>query len=172
MDGWHLANAELERLGRRDRKGAPDTFDADRYAALLDRVRTSTDVPVYAPAFDRRVEEPVAGSIAVLPGVPLVVTEGNYLLLDEGRWKSIPRRLDEVWYVDADEEVRVERLIRRHVAHGKTPAAARRWVLGSDARNAAAIAPTRARADLVVALPAQLPPLPPPADPEAARCSG
>jgi pantothenate kinase len=85
---------------------------------------------------------------------------------------SIPRLLDEVWYVDADEEVRVERLIRRHVAHGKTPAAARRWVLGSDARNAAAIAPTRARADLVVALPAHLPPLPPLADPEAARCSG
>jgi pantothenate kinase len=152
MDGFHLANAELERLGRRDRKGAPDTFDAAGYVNLLQRIRARADDPVYAPEFDRSIEEAVAGAVRVDPATPVVLTEGNYLLLDEHPWSGVRTVLDEVWYVDADPDLRVERLIRRHVQFGKSPERAREWVLRSDEANAALVVPGRARADVVVML--------------------
>lgn len=149
MDGFHLTNAELERLGSRQRKGAPDTFDAHGYVALLRRLRDSGDDVVYAPEFHRALEEAVAGAIPVPREVPVVVTEGNYLLLQHGPWAQVRPLLDETWYVDLDETVRLDALIRRHVRFGKEPAAARRWVLGSDQRNAALVAATRHLADVV-----------------------
>jgi pantothenate kinase len=130
MDGFHLAQAELVRLGRRDRMGAPDTFDSAGYAALLRRLK-SDELVVYAPEFRREIEEPIAGAIAVPRQVPLVVTEGNYLLL----WPEIKPLLDETWYVESDEELRVERLIQRHIEFGKTPEYARAWVMLSEVRN-------------------------------------
>jgi pantothenate kinase len=151
MDAFHYAQAELERLGRADRKGAPDTFDADGYVALLDRLRTSADPVVYAPEFRREIEEPVAGAVPVPREVPLVVTEGNYLLVGAPPWARVRPLLDECWYIAAaDESARVRRLIARHVAFGRSPEAARAWVLRSDERNAELIAATRERADLVV----------------------
>ncbi|MGW5677781.1 nucleoside/nucleotide kinase family protein [Streptomyces sp. NPDC003860] len=153
MDGFHLAQAELERLGRTHRKGAPDTFDVEGYLALLARLRSpAPGVTVYAPSFDRDLEEPVAGSIAVPPDVPLVVTEGNYLLHDDGPWARVRPLLDEVWYLELDRDVRVRRLVERHVAHGKERAAAERWVARSDEANARLVAPGRHRADRVVRL--------------------
>ncbi len=157
MDGFHLANAELTRLGRRDRKGAPDTFDALGFTALLRRLRAA-DHDVYAPLFDRDLEEAIAGALLVPGEVALVITEGNYLLLDEGAWGGVRGLLDEVWYLEPDDVAREERLIARHVAHGKAPEEARAWALGSDRRNARIVARTRALADLVVR-----PPLPDPA---------
>jgi pantothenate kinase len=151
MDGFHLSNAELERLGRRHRKGAPDTFDAAGYVALLGRLRSAGPQAVYAPAFDRRLEEAVAGAIRVERDIPLVVTEGNYLLLDSSPWSGVRQLLDEAWFVEADDALRVRQLIDRHVEHGKTPADAREWVLRSDEANARLVAATRGRADLVVA---------------------
>jgi pantothenate kinase len=151
MDGFHLADAELERLGRRQRKGAPDTFDAAGYVELLRRIRARPTEPVYAPVFDRSLEAAVAGSVRVDPDVPLVVTEGNYLLLDGGPWRQVRSLLDEVWYVDLDDEERVARLVRRHVEHGKQPELAEAWVRGSDEANASLVTATRSRADLVVA---------------------
>ncbi|HVQ96462.1 MAG TPA: nucleoside/nucleotide kinase family protein [Mycobacteriales bacterium] len=150
MDGFHLANVELLRLGRRDRKGAADTFDAAGYVALLRRLRDPAEDVVYAPAFRREIEEPIAGAIPVPRDVPLVVTEGNYLLVDTGPWAPVRSLLDEVWFLEPDEPTRIERLIRRHVEFGKTVAAARDWALGSDERNAALIRAGRDRADLVV----------------------
>ncbi|WP_128981113.1 nucleoside/nucleotide kinase family protein [Streptomyces roseicoloratus] len=151
MDGFHLAQAELERLGRAGRKGAPDTFDAAGYAALLARLRTpEPGVTVYAPAFDRSLEEPVAGAIPVPPGVPLVITEGNYLLHDEAPWAAVRPLLDEVWYLDLDDRHRVPRLIARHVRFGKEQAHAERWVAESDEANARLVARGRDRAHLVV----------------------
>src|SRR3954462_11563270 len=147
MDGFHLAQAELVRLGRRDRMGAPDTFDAAGYAALLGRLRGEEPV-VYAPEFRREIEEPIAGAIAVPSGVALVVTEGNYLLL----WPEIKPLLDETWYVETDEELRVQRLIQRHIQFGKTPEYARAWVMRSDERNAQVVARTAERADVLVKL--------------------
>ncbi|WP_327411673.1 nucleoside/nucleotide kinase family protein [Streptomyces sp. NBC_01233] len=150
MDGFHLAQAELNRVGLADRKGAPDTFDVAGYVSLLHRLRASDRATVYAPAFDRSLEEPIAGSIPVAPAVPLVITEGNYLLLDEGEWAAVRPLLDEAWYLAPDEDLRVRRLVDRHVRHGKEPAYAREWVDRSDEANARLIAPGRHRADLVL----------------------
>jgi pantothenate kinase len=150
MDGFHLTNSELERLGRRERKGAPDTFDAEGYVALLRRLRSDDGEVVYAPAFPRETDEPLADGIAVPRRVPLVVTEGNYLLLDSGPWAAIRSLLDETWYLEPDDRTRIDRLIDRHVRHGKSLEEARAWVAGSDESNAALIAATRDRADIIV----------------------
>jgi pantothenate kinase len=150
MDGFHLADAELLRLGRRGRKGAADTFDAAGYVALLRRLRDPAEDLVYAAAFRREIEEPIAGAIPVARATPLVVTEGNYLLVDTGPWAPVRALLDEVWYLEPDEETRIDRLTGRHMEYGKPAEAAREWALGSDERNAALIRSTRDRADLVI----------------------
>lgn len=151
MDGFHLAQAELERLGRAARKGAPDTFDAAGYAALLGRLRTpEAGTTVYAPAFDRALEEPIAGAVPVPPDIPLVITEGNYLLHDEGPWAPVRGLLDEVWFLDTDPALRVRRLVERHVRFGKPRPYAERWVMRSDEANARLVERGRDGADLVV----------------------
>ncbi|HEU0090397.1 MAG TPA: nucleoside/nucleotide kinase family protein [Pseudonocardiaceae bacterium] len=150
MDGFHLAHTELVRLGRVDRKGAPDTFDALGFVALLARLRDNTDDVVYAPRFDRTLEDPIAGAVPVPRGVPLVIVEGNYLLLDGAVWGTVRPLLDECWYLDPGEQTRQSWLITRHEAHGRSPAAARAHALGSDERNARLIAGSRSRADLVI----------------------
>jgi pantothenate kinase len=152
MDGFHLADAELDRLGLRDRKGAPDTFDAAGYAALLARLREEThaDDTVYAPGFERVLEQPLAGAIPVPPAARLVITEGNYLLLDTGAWSRVRPLLDEVWFCDLPEPERIRRLVARHERFGKTHQEAQAWVSRSDQPNAELVATTRGRADLVV----------------------
>jgi pantothenate kinase len=154
MDAFHLANSELERLGRRDRKGAIDTFDGAGYVALLERLRAAGDELVYAPEFRREIEEAIAGAVPIGPEVSLIITEGNYLLVDTPPWSRVRPLLDEAWYCrPPSEDVRIERLIARHVAFGKEPGFARAWTLGTDQRNADLIATTVDRADLVVELP-------------------
>ena len=150
MDGFHLADVELERLGRRDRKGAPDTFDAPGYAALLRRLHDDADEVIYAPGFERVIEQPIAGTIPVEPAARLIVSEGNYLLLDEPAWRPVRALLTEVWYADLDQDERLRRLVDRHVRFGKDQTAALEWATGTDERNARRIAATRDRADLVV----------------------
>jgi pantothenate kinase len=152
MDGFHLANEQLVRLGRRDRKGAVDTFDAAGYVALLRRLRDPAEILVYAPEFRRAIEEPIACAIPVPRDVPLVVTEGNYLLVDEDPWSAVRPLLDEAWFLEPEEEVRIERLVARHVEFGKPLADARAWSLGTDQRNAELVQQTRDRADLIVRL--------------------
>ncbi len=148
MDGFHLADSALDALGRRDRKGAVDTFDGHGYLALLRRLRAEQETTVYAPAFERDLEQPVAGSIAVPPGTRIVVSEGNYLLLEEPPWPDVWGALDEVWYVGLDDATRRARLLDRHVRFGKSPDAARAWVAAVDDPNAELIAATSGRADL------------------------
>jgi pantothenate kinase len=151
MDGFHLADVELDRLGRRDRKGAPDTFDAAGYAALLRRLREEAeDGVVYAPGFERVLEQPIAGALAVPPAARLIVTEGNYLLVETGAWVRVREQLDEVWFCELDEQERLRRLIARHEEFGKGHEEAVAWVLRTDQRNADLIASTRDRADLLV----------------------
>ena len=149
MDGFHLASVELQRLGRAGRKGAPDTFDSAGYVALLRRLREQRDDEiVYAPMFRREIEEPIANAIPVLPDVPLVITEGNYLLLEHGHWKSVRPLLDEVWYVNVDADLRRQRLVTRHVSFGRNESAAKDWVEKTDEVNAVQIDATRERADV------------------------
>ncbi|MFF7886430.1 nucleoside/nucleotide kinase family protein [Streptomyces sp. NPDC020794] len=150
MDGFHLADVELDRLGLRDRKGAPDTFDAAGYAALLGRLRDEEDDIVYAPGFERTLEQPIAGAVPVFRSARLIITEGNYLLLGDGAWARVRSRLDEVWFCELDEEERVRRLVARHEEFGKDHDTAVAWVLDTDQRNAGLVAATRDRADLVV----------------------
>jgi pantothenate kinase len=146
MDGFHLANAELGRLGLASKKGAPETFDAAGYISLLRRIREEDNDTVYAQAFDRAIEEPIAGAIAVEKDVSLVVTEGNYLLLDDRPWSTIPQLLDETWYCDVDVDVRRERLVARHEQFGKTTQNALSWVINVDEPNARRVAATRSKA--------------------------
>jgi pantothenate kinase len=158
MDGFHLANAELSRLGRSDRKGAIDTFDAAGFHSLLSRLRdTNVTEVVYAPEFHREIEESLAGAVAVGPDVALVVTEGNYLLVDSGPWAGVRALLDESWYCALGDETRVARLIARHVAYGRSPEDAQGRTLGSDERNARLVEAHRHRADIVVRLDANEP---------------
>ena len=150
MDGYHLENVELQRLGRSGRKGAPDTFDGAGYAALLHRLRHQrSDEIVYAPEFRRDIEEPIAGAIPVLAGTQLIITEGNYLLLDEGPWAEVAGLLDEVWYVDVDDRLRTDRLVQRHRQFGRSSEAAAEWVASTDEPNARLIAATKTRADVL-----------------------
>jgi pantothenate kinase len=152
MDGFHLADAALDRLGRRGRKGAIDTFDAYGYLAMLRRIRTEHDHAIYAPDFHRTIEQPIAAAIAIDPAIRLVITEGNYLLSPEEPWPEVRRELTEVWYVELDEQVRRARLVARHVEFGKTEAAARRWVDEVDEVNAQTIAARRDVADLRISM--------------------
>jgi pantothenate kinase len=150
MDGFHLADVELQRLGRLARKGAPDTFDAAGYAALLHRIRRPRSDVVYAPAFERDLEQPIAGAIGVGPDVRVVITEGNYLLLDAPQWQAVAAEIDEIWYCAVDDTVRVRRLVERHIRFGKSAEAARRWVQEVDEPNARLVAATASRAAGVV----------------------
>lgn len=150
MDGFHLAEAELKRLGVHDRKGAPDTFDAGGFVSLLRRLRDNTEPTVYAPTFRRDLEEAIAGAICVPSTVPLVITEGNYLLSTDGEWSAVRGLLDEVWYLQPDEDDRVDRLISRHLEFGRDIEGATARARGNDQRNAQLIAATRLGADLVV----------------------
>jgi pantothenate kinase len=147
MDGYHLANIELKRLGRAARKGAPDTFDSAGYVALLTRLRSQPEgETVYAPEFRRELEEPIAGAIPIAPDTQLLITEGNYLLHSEGHWSKVAGLLDEVWYVDVDDNLRCERLVKRHQSFGRSHQAAVDWVANTDEPNARLIAAARGKA--------------------------
>ncbi|KQR27109.1 nucleoside/nucleotide kinase family protein [Curtobacterium sp. Leaf154] len=150
MDGFHLSNAALDALGRHDRKGAADTFDADGYVALVRRLVAADEDVVWAPDFDRRVDEPVAGSIAVPRATRLVVSEGNYLLDDTAPWSALPALFTETWFCAVDDGVRLDRLVGRHMRHGRDHDAARAWAVEVDGVNAVRVAPTVIRASRTV----------------------
>ncbi|WP_017611822.1 nucleoside/nucleotide kinase family protein [Nocardiopsis salina] len=151
MDGFHLSNAQLERLGRRDRKGAPDTFDANGYTALLRRLTVETDHPVFVPDYDRALHEPVAARHVVLPHTRLVVTEGNYLASEEEPWASARGLYAELWYVEVPDADREHRLVRRQLRGGADVEAARAWVERSDRPNGELVKAVREHCDRVVA---------------------
>jgi pantothenate kinase len=153
LDGFHLADAELARQGLRGRKGAPETFDGWGYAALLRRLRERPDHVVYAPGFERTLEQPLAGTSAVDRQAAGVVPEGNYLMLDRPAWPPARSELDEVWFVRVPEPVRLARLHERHVRFGKSPAQARAWMDSVDEPNARLVASSAPAADLVIDLP-------------------
>lgn len=152
MDAFHLANVVLASHGSRDRKGAPDTFDPWGYAHLLHRLKTNNEPVVYAPVFDRSLEESIGSAVPVVRDVPLIITEGNYLLLDVEGWREIRNLIDEIWYLDVMDDERQRRLVRRHEAFGKPHAEAEAWAKGSDQRNADIVDATRERADLIITL--------------------
>ena len=147
MDGFHLANEVIEGTPLRDRKGAIDTFDAAGYVTLIGRLRARDEPTVYAPSYRRGLEEPIAAAIAVPRAVDFVITEGNYLLSAESPWHRIRSLVDEIWFVDIPQPLRIERLIQRHISFGMTREAATSWATGPDELNARYIELTRYRAD-------------------------
>jgi len=150
MDGFHLGNAIIDGTPLRQRKGAPDTFDVGGYVSLLQRLRRRDEEVVYAPDFRRSIDEPVAASIAVPAAVPLIITEGNYLLSEDPEWQKVRAQLDEVWFIDTARELRLSRLVERHMLFGMDRPAAEAWAAGSDEANARLIAATRHRADRII----------------------
>ncbi|HKX15909.1 MAG TPA: nucleoside/nucleotide kinase family protein [Propionibacteriaceae bacterium] len=150
MDGFHLSNQTLITWGRRGRKGAWDTFDADGYVHLLRRLRNQEEEIVHAPDFDRDIDESIGCALPVRREVPLVVTEGNYLLSDLGGWVGVASLLDECWYLEADDATRLQRLTYRHQQHGMSHQQAATWARTTDQDNADQIVRSRARADLVI----------------------
>lgn len=146
MDGYHLAHVELQRLGRAGRKGAPDTFDSYGYVALLKRLRDQApEETVYAPEFRREIEEPIAGAIPIFAKAKLLIAEGNYLALDQGGWSHVAALLDEIWYVEVDPSLRLERLIARHMQFGRSLQEAQDWAHTTDEPNARLIESTLGR---------------------------
>lgn len=151
MDGFHLANQELQRLGRSGRKGAPDTFDSAGFVNLLQRLRQQGgERVVYAPDFRREIEEPIAGALPIFAHTQLLITEGNYLCLEQGGWAPVAALLDEIWYVQVDPDLRRQRLVARHIRFGRSAQAALDWVQSTDEPNARLIEAGRHRAHCIV----------------------
>ncbi len=152
MDGFHLADVTLEGLGMLECKGSPETFDGHGYAALLGRIAdpAQRDATIYAPTFERDLEQPIAGAIAVPPSAALVITEGNYLLLPDDPWPQVRAHLAQVWHCATDDARRKEQLIARHTEHGKSPQEAQEWALGPDEANAVRVIEASAGADGII----------------------
>lgn len=150
MDGYHLSNVQLKRLGLEKRKGSPPTFDVDGFTVMLSRLTADSGNGIYVPDYDRSLHEPVAARLLVPAEARLVVTEGNYLALDEPRWRAARRFIDLLWYVDAPDALREERLVARQIAGGRSADAARNWVESSDRRNGELVKSSRERADRII----------------------
>jgi pantothenate kinase len=150
MDGFHLSNKVLKDLGRSDRKGAQDTFDVKGFTTLIARIKSDDADPIYYPIFDRAIEESIAAQGVVYPSTRVVIVEGNYLMHDKDGWQEISPLLDQSWYAFLDEDIRISRLISRHIAFGKDPESAKAWAKGSDQVNAELIELGVARCDFLI----------------------
>ncbi len=150
MDGFHLSNKVLKELGRTDRKGAPDTFDVNGFTALIKRIKLDSSDPIYYPVFDRSIEESIAAQGVVYPSTRVVIVEGNYLMHNKDGWQEISPLLDQSWYAFLDEDIRISRLISRHIAFGKDPESAKAWAKGSDQINADLIETGVGRCDFLI----------------------
>jgi pantothenate kinase len=152
MDGYHLSDEVLISQGKRDRKGAPDTFDAPRFTKLLQDVKVNSDSEIRFPIFHREIEASVEDEGVIAPEAKVVITEGNYLLSTEHGWAGVKELLDQSFYIEIDDEIRLQRLIDRHIRYGKSPEAAKAWSLGSDETNARFIATTKDLASAIINL--------------------
>jgi len=150
MDGYHLSNLQLKNLGLSDRKGAFNTFDSNGYVSLLKRINTETDQDIYYPVFHREIEESYAADGVVLANTKIVLTEGNYLLFDKAGWEKVAAELTEIWYININDSVRIERLVKRHEFYGKDKESALNWATGTDEINAKIVESTAARADVII----------------------
>jgi pantothenate kinase len=160
MDGYHLPQSTLVKLGRRERMGAPDTFDVDGFRGTLAALHShyprsqsgphqvaNSGLALAVPGFDRIREEPVPDALRITPEFSIVIVEGNYLLLDSHGWGGIAAMLDLTFFIEVDHETRIERLVARHERFGKSPEDARDWALGPDESNARLIEQTASLTD-------------------------
>ncbi|MDA2997790.1 MAG: nucleoside/nucleotide kinase family protein [Actinomycetota bacterium] len=150
MDGYHLSNLQLKNLGLSDRKGAFNTFDSNGYVSLLKRINTETDQDIYYPVFHREIEESYAADGVVLANTKIVLTEGNYLLFDKAGWEKVAAELTEIWYININDDVRIDRLVKRHEFYGKDKESALNWATGTDEINAKIVESTAVKADVII----------------------
>lgn len=122
MDGYHIPKARLTAMDNPEEairyRGAPWTFDGE--AMLRDLVRLRDEGSFAFPSFDHGTGDPVEQDILVTRESKVVLIEGNYLLLNTEPWISISALCDELWFIDCDEAVARDRVIRRHEATGKS----------------------------------------------------
>ncbi len=150
MDGYHLANEELRRLGRANRKGAPDTFDVNGFANLLRRIRNEHTSTIWAPVFHREIEESYAGELAVLPEHRLVIVEGIHLLQTNHGWDQVLPLLDATWFLECqDIGEQTRRLVERNIVYGRDPQQANDWVSTVDLPNLQLVNATKHRAHTI-----------------------
>ena len=150
MDGYHLSNLQLKNLGLSERKGAFNTFDSNGYVSLLKRINTETDQDIYYPVFHREIEESYAADGVVLANTKIVLTEGNYLLFDKAGWEKVAAELTEIWYININDDVRIDRLVKRHEFYGKDKESALNWATGTDEINAKIVESTAVKADVII----------------------
>lgn len=152
QDGYHLSNAQLKMLDRSNRKGAPDTFDSKGFTELLGRVASDLSGDIYFPVFHREIEESIAAEGLITAKTKIVLVEGNYLLLETHGWEGVSTHLNECWFLQVDDDLRLKRLVARHIEYGKNPDIAHHWAHGTDEANARLIQNTRNRADIFLSI--------------------
>jgi pantothenate kinase len=148
LDGFHLANSELEQRGQTGRKGSPETFLAQAFFAKLLEIKRSTR-PVLLPLYSRQLHEPVADALEVLPEIPIVIVEGNYILCDFGVWSSIASLFDVKIFVDTSPEKAREWILRRHMDGGLISEEAEEKYERNDKPNSEIVASSRVAADII-----------------------
>lgn len=149
MDGFHLDNAELINLGLLDRKGAPETFNAQGLVDLVKELKQEGRDVRY-PLFDRELDQTLTDAGTLKAGTPIVVVEGNYLLLDAEIWRDLHELFDATVFLSPPLDELERRLLERWIGHGFSPQVAERKAKGNDLANAHQVLEESVPADLLL----------------------
>lgn len=147
MDGFHYDNSVLAARGLLARKGAPETFDAAGFVALLSRIAMGTE-DVAIPVFERSTDLSRAGAVIVHAATRIIIVEGNYLLLDADPWRRA--KYDLAVFIDVPAKTLQDRLLARWLHCGFSPEAALARASANDMSNAAQVIAGSRAADLVL----------------------
>jgi pantothenate kinase len=150
MDGYHYSNEELDRRDLRPLKGIPATFDAQSFIDLIKKLKIESKQSVFCPLFDRSIEASIEDGIEIKPEHQIIVSEGNYLLLDETPWSELRNLFDEIWFIDSTIETLMPRLLARHKAGGRNEEETLAKIESTDLPNAKLIDSTKPRAHRVI----------------------
>ncbi|WP_210530293.1 nucleoside triphosphate hydrolase [Rubellimicrobium arenae] len=150
MDGFHYDDLYLVPAGLRPRKGAPETFDVGGLRHTLLRLRANDEAAVAVPVFDRDIEIARAGARLIPSSVRVIVSEGNYLLLDRAPWNSLQPLFDVTVMIDVPEEELRARLTRRWEHYQLTPDEIAWKLDGNDLPNGRMVRAESAPAQFVV----------------------
>ncbi|MEM9416608.1 MAG: nucleoside/nucleotide kinase family protein [Planctomycetota bacterium] len=155
LDGFHRPDTTLEARGQLDRKGSPPTFDVLGYFKLLSRA-VERGTTLQAPSYDRKLHDPVytgKPEHAVTQNTRYLLTEGNYLLLDELPWTAIDDLAAARWFLDTPSKQAEAWLVRRHIATGRSIEEAQRRVAHNDRLNAELVSQRSRHADRILRWP-------------------
>ncbi|MDE2444558.1 MAG: nucleoside/nucleotide kinase family protein [Alphaproteobacteria bacterium] len=151
MDGFHYDDHLLTALGRKDRKGAPDTFDVGGFYHTLLRMRARDEEAVAVPVFDRDLEISRGGARLISRDIPIVIVEGNYLLLRDAPWNSLKALFDLSVMVQCTDDTLRKRLTARWAGYQLPEAEVRRRVDENDMPNGRLVREASVAADFDLA---------------------